>query len=152
MSAVPTWFWALGAGLLGLVFGSFWTVLTHRWPREESVVSPRSHCTTCDHQLAWYENIPVLSWLILGRRCSSCRTPISWRYPALELATGLLAAGSIVAFGATWKGLAVAVMAVALVPVVVIDIQHRLIPDVVVLPAAAIALTAMILHLSLIHI
>jgi len=146
MSAVPTWFWALGAGLLGLVFGSFWTVLTHRWPREESVVSPRSHCTTCDHQLAWYENIPVLSWLILGRRCSSCRTPISWRYPALELATGLLAAGSIVAFGATWKGLAVAVMAVALVPVVVIDIQHRLIPDVVVLPAAAIALTAMILH------
>lgn len=145
MSAVPTWIWAVFAGLLGLVFGSFWTVLTYRWPREESVVAPRSHCTKCDHQLAWYENIPVVSWLILGRKCSSCGTPISWRYPALELVTGLLAAGSIVAFGATWKGLAVAIMAVALVPVVVIDIQHKLIPDIVVLPAAALALVAMIL-------
>jgi len=136
--------WAAIAGVLGLAFGSFWTVLTYRWPREESVVSPRSHCTNCDHVLSWYENIPVLSWLILGRRCSSCREPISWRYPALELATGLLAAGSILAFGANGKGVAVMVMTVALVPVVVIDIQHKLIPDVVVLPAAAIATVAMI--------
>ncbi len=146
MSGVALWFWATLAGLLGLAFGSFWTVFTYRWPIEQSVVTPRSHCTNCDHELSWYENVPVVSWLILGRKCSSCGSPISWRYPALELATGLLAAGAILAFGANWKGLAVAVMAVALVPVVVIDIQHRLIPDAVVLPAAAIALTAMILH------
>ncbi len=146
MSTIPTWMWATIAGVLGLAIGSFWTVLTYRWPREESVVAPRSHCTDCGHVLAWYENIPVLSWLVLGRRCSSCRQPISWRYPALELVTGLLAAGSILAFGANGEGVAVAVMTVALVPVVVIDIQHKLIPDVVVLPAAAVALAAMIAH------
>ena len=145
MSAIPLWFWATTAGLLGIAMGSFFTVLTYRWPREESLVTPRSHCTTCDHQLHWYENIPVVSWLALGRRCASCREPISWRYPALELVTGLLAAGSILAFGANWGGLAVMVMAVALVPVVVIDFEHQLIPNIVVLPAAALALAFAIL-------
>jgi len=99
----------------------------------------------CGHQLRWYENVPVVSWLALGRRCSSCRQRIGWRYPAIELASGALAAGSIAAFGATWKGLAVMVMALALVPVVIIDLEHKLIPNIVVLPAAALALAFMIL-------
>lgn len=145
MSAAPLWFWATFAGVFGLAMGSFFTVLAYRWPREESLVAPRSHCTLCDHQLRWYENIPVVSWLALGRKCASCREPISWRYPALELASGGLAAGSIVAFGATWKGLAVMVMALALVPVVAIDLEHKLIPNIVVLPAAAMATALMIL-------
>ena len=59
MSAIPLWFWATAAGLFGLAMGSFFTVLTYRWPREESLVSPRSRCTSCGHQLRWYENIPV---------------------------------------------------------------------------------------------
>ena len=142
---IPVWFWATFAGLFGLVMGSFFTVLTYRWPREESLSAPRSRCTACDHQLRWYENVPVFSWLALGRKCASCRAPISWRYPALELATAALAAGSIVAYGATWRGLAVMVMAIALVPVVVIDLEHKLIPNVVTYPAAALALTFAIL-------
>jgi leader peptidase (prepilin peptidase)/N-methyltransferase len=145
MSAAPLWFWALAAGLLGLCLGSFFTVLAYRWPREESLVTPRSHCTSCGHQLRWYENVPLVSWLALGRRCSSCHEEISWRYPAIELTSGALAAAAILAFGATWKGLAVMVMALALVPVVIVDLEHRLIPNIVVLPAAAVALALMIL-------
>ncbi len=146
MSAIPLWFWAIAAGAFGLAMGSFFTVLTYRWPREESLVSPRSRCTSCGHQLRWYENLPVLSWLALGRKCGSCREPISWRYPALELMSAALAAGSIAAFGANWRGLAIMVMALALVPVVVIDLEHRLIPNIVVLPAAALALAFAVLH------
>ncbi len=146
MSATPLWFWVTLAGVFGLAMGSFFTVLTYRWPRGESLVSPRSHCTSCDHQLRWYENIPIVSWLALGRRCASCRQPIPWRYPALELASGALAAASMAAFGADWRGLAVMVMAVALVPVVAIDLEHKLIPNIVVLPAAAVALVFAVLH------
>ena len=146
MNAIPLWFWAVAAGVFGLSMGSFFTVLTYRWPREESLVSPRSRCTSCGHQLRWYENLPVISWLALGRKCGSCREPISWRYPTLELMSAGLAAGSIVAFGANWRGLAVMVMALALVPVVVIDLEHRLIPNIVVLPAAALALVFAVLH------
>ena len=146
MNAIPLWFWAVAAGVFGLSMGSFFTVLTYRWPREESLVSPRSRCTSCGHQLRWYENLPVLSWLALGRKCASCREPISWRYPTLELMSAGLAAGSIVAFGPNWRGLAVMVMALALVPVVVIDLEHRLIPNIIVLPAAALALVFAVLH------
>jgi leader peptidase (prepilin peptidase) / N-methyltransferase len=78
------------AGLLGLAFGSFLNVCLSRWPADESVVSPRSHCRNCDHTLAWWENIPVLSWIILRGRCRSCHAAISWRYPLVELAIGLL--------------------------------------------------------------
>mgnify|MGYP001232107371 CR=1 FL=1 len=133
----PTWFWALVAGLLGLAMGSFFTVACWRWPRGESLSHPRSHCTTCDRTLAWYEMVPVLSWVALRGRCRRCGTPVSWRYPAIELASGALAAAAILSFGATWRGAAAAVLALTLVPVVVIDLEHRLIPDVIVLPAAA---------------
>ena len=88
MSVIPLWFWAIAAAVFGMAMGSFFSVLTYRWPREESLVAPRSHCTRCDHQLHWYENIPV----------------------------------------------------------VVIDLEHKLIPNIVVLPAAAIALVFAVLH------
>jgi leader peptidase (prepilin peptidase)/N-methyltransferase len=78
------------AGLLGLAFGSFLNVCLSRWPAGEGVVSPRSHCRNCTHTLAWWENIPLLSWLILRGRCRNCKTQISWRYPLVELAIGLL--------------------------------------------------------------
>jgi len=78
------------AGFLGLAFGSFLNVCLSRWPAGESVVQPRSHCRTCGRTLAWWENVPVLSWLVLRGRCRTCRAPISWRYPAVELAVGLL--------------------------------------------------------------
>jgi leader peptidase (prepilin peptidase)/N-methyltransferase len=78
------------AGLLGLAFGSFLNVCLSRWPQGESIVSPRSHCRHCDHTLAWWENIPLVSWLALRGRCRKCRAWIGWRYPLVELAVGVL--------------------------------------------------------------
>jgi len=81
------------AALLGLAFGSFLNVVLIRLPEDESIVAPRSHCRNCEHMLAWWENLPVLSWIILRGRCSSCRTRISPRYPLTELAIAALFAG-----------------------------------------------------------
>jgi len=83
------------AGLLGLAFGSFLNVCLSRWPQGESIVHPRSHCRNCDHQLSWWENIPLISWLALHGRCRNCHTKISWRYPLVELAVGSLWAHEI---------------------------------------------------------
>jgi len=76
------------AGLLGLAFGSFLNVCLSRWPEGESVVLPRSHCRQCDRTLAWWENVPLVSWLALRGRCRTCRAWIGWRYPLVELAVG----------------------------------------------------------------
>ncbi len=78
------------AGLLGLAFGSFLNVCLSRWPEGESVVQPRSHCRRCDHTLAWWENVPLLSWLTLRGRCRGCKSWIGWRYPLVEFSVGLL--------------------------------------------------------------
>ena len=78
------------AGLLGLAFGSFLNVCVSRWPAGESVVTPRSHCRACARTLAWWENVPLLSWIVLRGRCRGCAAPISWRYPLVELAVGAL--------------------------------------------------------------
>ena len=78
------------AGLLGLAFGSFLNVCLSRWPHGESVVRPGSHCRNCDHSLAWWENVPLVSWLALRGRCRKCGAAISWRYPLVELAVGAL--------------------------------------------------------------
>jgi leader peptidase (prepilin peptidase)/N-methyltransferase len=78
------------AGLLGLAFGSFLNVCLSRWPEDESVVKPRSHCRHCDHTLAWWENVPLVSWLALCGRCRSCGAWIGLRYPLVELAVGAL--------------------------------------------------------------
>ena len=78
------------AGLLGLSFGSFLNVCLSRWPEGESVVRPRSHCRNCDHELAWWENVPVISWFALRGRCRECHARIGFRYPSVELAVGAL--------------------------------------------------------------
>jgi leader peptidase (prepilin peptidase)/N-methyltransferase len=80
----------LFAGLLGLAFGSFLNVCLSRWPEGESVVRPRSHCRSCGRTLAWWENVPLVSWVALRGRCRSCGARISWRYPLVELAVGVL--------------------------------------------------------------
>lgn len=140
----PTAYWIVVAAMAGLALGSFATVVVSRWPRGESLVAPRSHCTTCERTLTPLELVPVLSWLLQRGRCRGCGTRVSWVYPAIELASGALAAGAIALFGPTWEGLAAALLGVALVPVVAIDLSHRLIPDVIVLPAAALGLAAAI--------
>ncbi len=78
------------AALLGLAFGSFLNVCLSRWPEGESVVKPRSHCRNCGRTLAWWENIPLLSWVALCGRCRTCKTTIGWRYPLVELAVAIL--------------------------------------------------------------
>jgi len=74
------------AALLGLAFGSFLNVCLSRWPQDESVAAPRSHCRSCGRTLPWWENVPLLSWLALRGRCRSCKAWIGWRYPLVELA------------------------------------------------------------------
>jgi leader peptidase (prepilin peptidase)/N-methyltransferase len=78
------------AALLGLAFGSFLNVCLSRWPEGESVVKPRSHCRSCERTLAWWENVPLISWIALRGRCKTCQEKISWRYPLVELALGVL--------------------------------------------------------------
>ncbi len=78
------------AALVGLAFGSFLNVCVTRWPEDDSIVRPRSHCRNCDHALAWWENIPVVSWLVLRGRCRACREWIGWRYPIVEAVLGAL--------------------------------------------------------------
>lgn len=140
----PTAYWAIVAGVMGLALGSFATVVVSRWPSGGSLVSPRSHCTRCARTLGPLELVPVLSWVALRGRCRGCGEGVSWRYPAIELASAGLAAGAIVGFGPTWEGLSAALLGVALVPVVVIDLEHKLIPDIIVLPAAALCLAVAI--------
>jgi leader peptidase (prepilin peptidase)/N-methyltransferase len=82
-------FFELVGFLLGLLFGSFLNVCISRLPEHESIVSPRSRCTACGHTIRWYDNIPILSWLLLRARCRDCKARISWRYPAVELGVGV---------------------------------------------------------------
>src|SRR4051812_3670383 len=82
----------LAAFAYGSVYGSFLNVAVHRLPREESLVRPRSRCPGCGKPIAWFDNVPILSWLLLRGRCRRCRKPISARYPLVEAAAGLLAA------------------------------------------------------------
>jgi leader peptidase (prepilin peptidase)/N-methyltransferase len=85
----------LCALLLGLLFGSFLNVCISRMPDHRSVIQPRSHCPICEHPIRWYDNVPVLSWLLLRGRCRDCGAAISWRYPVVELAVGLIFAYAI---------------------------------------------------------
>jgi len=90
---------AIFAALLGLAFGSFLNVVLIRLPEDESIVTPRSHCRNCDHTLAWWENLPLLSWILLRGRCRSCHIAISWRYPLTEVVIAVLWTGCWLHFG-----------------------------------------------------
>jgi len=129
INAVPAWFFYLAAASFGLMVGSFLNVVTWRWPREESIVTPGSHCPKCGKRIAWHDNIPVFSWLFLRGRCRHCREKISIRYPAIELAAGLLSVLCFWCFGPTrWYFVYYAFLA-ALFVASIIDLEHRLIPD-----------------------
>jgi leader peptidase (prepilin peptidase)/N-methyltransferase len=128
--------------LPGLAFGSFLNVVAARVPLRRSIVSPASACMSCGNELAWYDNVPLVSWLVLRGRCRSCGTHIPARYPAVELVTALLVAGSVWKFGLTGDAAVAAFFCLALVTVSATDIEHRIIPNRIVLPAAAIVLAA----------
>jgi len=117
------------AGAAGLLFGSFLNVCIVRLPKDESVVMPRSHCPKCGHLIAWYENIPVLSYLFLRGKCRGCGEPISMLYPAIELFTGALLAALAVFFGPTLDFLKFAVFGGIMLALTVIDLRDRILPD-----------------------
>jgi leader peptidase (prepilin peptidase)/N-methyltransferase len=123
---------------LGAVIGSLLNVVAVRLPQGQSLLRPRSHCPACKAPIAWFDNIPVLSFLALRGRCRRCRAPISWRYPAVEAATAALFAMAAWRLGwrpevllPGWAFLA------ALVAITAIDLEHQIIPDRITLPGIA---------------
>ncbi len=128
------------AFVLGLLVGSFLNVVIHRVPREESLVWPGSHCPHCDAAVRPFDNVPLLSYLILGGRCRDCRGPIHWRYPALELLTGLLFAAIALRHGVGWMTPVWLGFATALVAAAAIDFEHHIIPDGISLGGLAVGL------------
>jgi leader peptidase (prepilin peptidase)/N-methyltransferase len=134
-------------GALGLIIGSFLNVCIYRLPREESVAWPASHCTTCGRSLSWYENIPLGSWLVLRGRCRSCRSPISIRYPIVELITGALFVAGYFAFGLTPLLPVRLLFACAMIVLFAIDLEHQILPNEITLPGIAIGfLCSFFLH------
>lgn len=131
---------AFGAGFLGLLVGSFLNVVIHRVPRRESVVRPRSRCPGCGNQLAERDNVPVLSWLLLGGRCRHCGMRISARYPLIEIGTGLLFAAVGARFGADWALPAFLVFVASLLAVSIIDLEHLIVPNRIVAATLAVCL------------
>ena len=121
---------ALGAGLLGLIIGSFLNVCIYRLPLELSVVLPRSYCPECKRQIAWYDNVPLLSYLLLGGRCRHCRSAISIRYPLVELLTGVLFFLAVWLEGTTPQALKMCLFSALLVELAVSDFESLFLPDV----------------------
>ena len=132
------------AGVFGAVIGSFLNVVIHRVPLEESIVFPNSRCPSCGGAIAFYDNIPVLSWVMLGAKCRSCKERISFRYPAVELLTAALFVA------VTWHaGLSAAlpfdlIFASALLALVFIDAEHMILPNVITYPGIVFAVIARI--------
>jgi leader peptidase (prepilin peptidase)/N-methyltransferase len=146
----------IAAGVFGMIIGSFLNVVIHRMPKmmqresdnyvaHESgkelphqdtynLMVPRSACPCCGHRIRAYENIPVVSWLALGGKCSQCKAPISPRYPLVELLTGALSAWMAWTFGTGLAGLAAMVFVFLLVAMTAIDLDHQLLPDDLTLP------------------
>jgi leader peptidase (prepilin peptidase) / N-methyltransferase len=137
---MPIAFAAVFAGAMGATVGSFLNVVAYRLPRGESLLHPGSRCPGCETPIRAYDNVPVLGWLALRGRCRTCKTKISARYPIIEALTALLAvvvvlvkhAPADIALGLTLVGI--------LVPVALIDLEHRVIPNKITLPAAVAAL------------
>jgi leader peptidase (prepilin peptidase)/N-methyltransferase len=139
----------LGGGFLlgfalafGLVVGSFLNVVVHRVPLGESIVRPRSRCPGCGAAIAARDNVPVLSFLWLRGRCRHCEMSISWRYPAFELATGVVFAAIAWRYGASLETLFWMAFAAALLAVAAIDFEHQIIPDEISLGGLAAGLVA----------
>jgi leader peptidase (prepilin peptidase) / N-methyltransferase len=128
------------AGVLGAIMGSFLNVVAYRLPRHESLVRPASRCPSCGTPVKPYDNIPILSWLLLRGHCRSCSEPISPRYPLVEAATAALCVGAVLAHHSA-AGIALSVVLILLVvPAALIDLEHRIIPNRITAFGAVLAL------------
>ena len=120
--------------VIGTLIGSFLTVCIYRLPREGSIVAPRSACPACGEKIRWFDNIPLLSFILLGGRCRSCRASISYRYPIVELVNGMGYVVILWRFGWGWPALVYGIFFSALLTITWIDWDHFIIPDAVTLP------------------
>ena len=134
------------SGIFGLIVGSFLNAALWRMRSGESIVFGRSHCVKCEHELAWYELIPVLSFIVQRGRCRACNKGISWQYPALEIATALLFVGAFFAFPSSAPSLIlyIWILAAAFLFIFVYDLRHYIIPDSALLIIIAATLVALI--------
>lgn len=135
--------------MFGAVVGSFLNVCVYRLPLGKSVVWPASACPKCRRELLWYENVPVVSWLVLRGRCRTCSEPISIRYPLVELLTGALFVSAALRFGLDWVLPAYLVFFASLVAITFIDLEHYIIPNRVLYPTLFIALPLLVLAAAL---
>ena len=117
------------SGLVGLAVGSFLNVVTLRWPRGESIVSPPSRCPSCETPLRWYHNVPLVSWALLRGRCATCSAPIGWQYPLVEAATAAIWAGNVAAYGLEPQAVRAIVFLTLLLAIAVTDARFYIIPD-----------------------
>jgi leader peptidase (prepilin peptidase) / N-methyltransferase len=136
---------AAAAALLGAVIGSFLNVVIHRVPLGESIVSPGSHCPHCDAPVANYDNVPVLSWLLLRGRCRNCGGPISPRYPLVELLTAVVFAAVVAVRGFDADLVLELPFVACLIALAGIDLDHRLLPNKIVYPMAVYGVVATLL-------
>lgn len=125
----------LYAAIVGAVVGSFLNVVIYRVPRRLSIVRPRSACPVCSTPIAWYDNLPMLSWIILGGKCRKCRSAISFRYPLVEAAGAALAAFGVAIYGVSPVTIEVVIFAWLSLALALIDLEHQILPDVMTYPA-----------------
>jgi leader peptidase (prepilin peptidase)/N-methyltransferase len=130
------------AFILGLCIGSFLNVCIYRIPASKSIVSPGSTCMSCNQPIRFYDNIPVISYLLLRGRCRYCKTPFSLRYPLIELLSGLFALGVFLRWGLSLESLIYYGFIAVLVVITFIDIDHYIIPDVISLPGIPVGVIA----------
>jgi leader peptidase (prepilin peptidase)/N-methyltransferase len=135
-------FLIIACGLFGLLIGSFLNVCIYRLPLQASVTWPASHCTSCRRPLSWFENVPVVSWLVLGGRCRTCRASIPAMYPLVELTTALVFAGGAAIYGLSVLLVVRLAFACALIVLFAIDLRHRILPNVITLPGIAVGFVA----------
>jgi leader peptidase (prepilin peptidase)/N-methyltransferase len=121
-------------GVVGLLIGSFLNVVIARVPERRSLWRPGSSCPACGAAIAWFDNVPILSFVALRGRCRACATAIPWRYPIVEAVTAVLFAAAAVTFGATLDAVVAAALLAALVALTVIDLERQILPDVITLP------------------
>ncbi|HTL62788.1 MAG TPA: A24 family peptidase [Nitrospira sp.] len=132
--------WYALVAVFGATIGSFLNVCIYRLPRHESIVWPGSHCPSCGGSIAWYDNVPVLSYLWLGGRCRTCRAPITMRYPLIEAANGAGYVAILWVFGASWTTILYCILFSALLVVTGTDLTHKIIPNVVTVPGIVLGL------------
>ncbi len=131
---MPPYFVEAFTFLFGLCIGSFLNVCIYRIPASKSISHPRSSCTSCNELIPFYDNIPVLSYILLRGKCRFCREPISLRYPIIEMLTGLFALITVLKYGASLEALIYFVFIAVLLVITFIDIDHQIIPNVISLP------------------